>query len=240
MSSQRLTRFLALNGAASRRKSETLVTSGRVKVNNIKVIDLFYQVRPDVDEVTVDNIKLIKRDKRFYIALYKPKGYLSDLAYDDDRKLARSLIPLQQRIFPVGRLDYDSEGLILFTNDGDFGNSVIHPRYGVEREYEVKLERALTSTELKTITEGMELDDGPVRAKSARFLRKTRTHAWYTIVLAEGRNRILRRMAEKLGINVMKLKRTRIGSVTIGTLKPGQHRMLTAREVRSFVGSTQD
>jgi 23S rRNA pseudouridine2605 synthase len=240
MGQQRLTRFLSMNGAASRRKSEDLVTSGRVKVNNVKVIDLFYQVSPHIDEVTIDDVKVILREKRFYVALYKPKGYLSDLAYHDERRLARNLIPLPERIFPVGRLDYDSEGLIFFTNDGDFGNSVLHPRYGVEREYEVKLERPLTPVELKTLMEGVELEDGIARAQSVRFLKKTRTHAWYTLVLTEGRNRIIRRMAESLSIHVMKLKRTRIGTVNIGTLKAGQHRMLTAREVRSFVGSTQN
>jgi 23S rRNA pseudouridine2605 synthase len=236
MAPLRLTRFLSLHGAASRRKSEELVRSGRVKVNNSIVTDLFAQIISPDDVITVDDHIVNRRSSTLYIALYKPRGFLSDLAYEDGRPLARSLIPVEERIYPVGRLDYDSQGLLLFTNDGQFANRIMHPRYDTEREYHVKLGRQLTSEETQRLKEGVQLDDGPARAWSVDLLRLTNRHAWYSLVLKEGRNRIVRRMAESLGLTVLNLKRTRIGAVHLGDLRPGAHRPLTKDEVRSLRG----
>jgi 23S rRNA pseudouridine2605 synthase len=237
-----LSKFLARNGVASRRKAEAMVKSGLVKVNNHEVLDSYYQVDVEHDRVSINNVPISRVPPvKIYIALNKPSGYISDLADPKGRLLARDLIPIEGRLYPVGRLDFASEGLILFTNDGDFANKVLHPRNEVEREYHVKLQRPLNPSEVEKLTAGRRIDGVFYRVRSVALLSLTRKNAWYTVKATEGKNRMIRRLADSLGHGVLRLRRVRIGPVRLGMLKAGQYRHLTPLEVQRLLdeGSTR-
>lgn len=234
MSSERLSKFLAACGVASRRKCEEIIKEGRVKINNVKAIDPHSKLDPQSDIITLDN-HTVNPNTLLYIALYKPRGYLSDLAYNDDRKLARNLIPINVYLFPVGRLDYHSEGLIIFTNDGDFAHVVMHPNYGTEKEYLVKFRGQLTNEVLIRLQKGIMLEHHLHRVDSIRFLKPSLTNNWYRVILTEGRNRMIRRLGDYIGHPVLKLKRIRIGPVKLGSLAPGEYRFLTAQELKRII-----
>ncbi len=217
----RLSKFLAYAGVASRRKADNLITSGKVKVNNLVVLEPFFRVTPHVDVVTVDNT-IINYQVRFkYIALYKPVGYLSDLADKQNRKLARALLTDEERLFPVGRLDYQSEGLILFTNDGAFAQRVMHPRYEVEKEYVVKLRGKLDPQDIQTAIAGLFIEGARYAFDSITLVRAEKENAWYRITIHEGKNRLIRKVAETLRHPVVRLRRVRIGQVRLGRMLPG-------------------
>lgn len=230
----RLSKYLAIAGVASRRKCDVIIRSGAVKVNNITVKEPFTQVSPDIDSITINNCIVYLPGKKSYYALNKPRNYLSDLNFSDDRSLARSLIPTDVYLFPVGRLDYDSEGLILFTNDGVLANKIMHPRYGVEKEYLVKLKGHLREEDLKSVQCGLMIDGSIAKVSNISEIRRSVYTSWYRLVLLEGRNRIIRRIADVLGHPVLKLKRVRIAHITLGDLKSGHFRELSEREIRAF------
>ncbi len=238
MATERLSKFLAHSGIASRRKSEEIITSGRVKVNGATVIDPAHPVDRAVDSVFIDNIALRPPAASFYVALYKPPGYLSDLADTEgkDRPLARRLIRLQAPLFPVGRLDYNSEGLMIFTNDGAFANLVTHPRYEVEKEYHVKLSGALTQEQIEVAARGLTLDKGQVyRFKTVTPLKKAEKNTWYRVTVTEGKYHHIRRVVEALSHRVMKLRRVRIDGITLGDLKPGEWRHIEPEDIKRFL-----
>lgn len=231
---QRLSKFLAHAGVDSRRNAEEIIRLGRVSVNNIKVLEPQYQVNSDNDVVTVDN-KIINTVKtHVYIALYKPVGYISDLKDPGGRKLARELIKTRTYIYPVGRLDYNSEGLIIFTNDGDVANFIMHPRFNVEKEYHVKFKGGLSEDDVINMKKGLLIEGVLCTIKSISFLKSSIKNNWYRIVITEGRNRIIRKIGEHIDRHVLKLKRVRIGDVRLGDLEPGQYRLLTESEIRPF------
>lgn len=234
MATERLSKFLAQSGAASRRKSEEIIRSGRVKVNMVTVTDPAHPVDPAGDVVRLDNKAIRPAAKRYYIALYKPAGYLSDLADTEgkDRPLARRLIGVNAPLFPVGRLDYASEGLMIFTNDGDFANLVMHPRYEVEKEYHVKLSGSLSPEEMKRAGSGLSVEGVRYRVKTIAPLRKTEKNTWYRVTVTEGKYRHIRRVVEALSHRVLKLRRIRIGPVVLVGLKPGEWRPLDRDEIR--------
>lgn len=230
----RLSKFLARAGVASRRKADYIITSGQVKVNNIDVLDPFFRVAPRKDVITV-NGERIKYDISFkYIALYKPMGYLSDLTDKRDRKLARALLNDEERLFPIGRLDYQSEGLMLFTNDGAFAQRVMHPRYEVEKEYLVKLKGKLDADDMRNAMEGVLVAGVSYAFDQIRLVRAEKENSWYHITIHEGKNRMIRKLAEALSHPVIRLRRVRIGSVHLGRMLPGEHRHLTQREIAFF------
>ena len=229
MPQERLSKLLAACGITSRRKCEKIITDGRVTVNNISVIDVKYKASIELDRITVDN-RVINPQTKIYFALYKPIRYLSDLSYEEDRKIARSLIPMDTYLFPVGRLDYPSEGLMIFTNDGALAQVVMHPSYGIEKEYLVKFKGRLTQELLTRLRKGMTIDRHVHKVKDIRFEKPSLANSWYRITLAEGRNRMIRRMGEHIGHPVLKLKRIRIGTVRLGSMAPGQYRSLTIKE----------
>jgi 23S rRNA pseudouridine2605 synthase len=238
MTTERLSKFLAHSGIASRRKSEEIVTSGRVKVNGLTVTDPAHRVDRTRDMVAIDNKTVRPPAASCYVALYKPPGYLSDLAdtQGKDRPLARQLIRLQAPLFPVGRLDYTSEGLMIFTNDGAFANLVMHPRYEVEKEYHVKLSGALTQKELKAAVMGVSLDKGQIyRFKTIAPFKKAERNTWYRVTVTEGRYHHLRKVAEALRHKVMRLRRVRIDGITLSNLKPGEWRHIEPEEIRRFL-----
>lgn len=231
----RLSVFLARCGVASRRKSDEIIASGTVKVNNTVVVHPYYKINPEKDSVTIGNIKLESSTRYVYIALYKPVGYLSDLADKRNRKLARTLLKEEERLFPVGRLDYSSEGLILFTNDGAFANRVMHPRYEVEKEYLVKLKGRPSTDTLKNVLKGVLVEGEPYRFDVIEPMRAEKVNTWYRVVVHEGKNRMIRKVADAISHPVLSLKRVRIGPVRLGALEPAQYRLLTEREVLFFL-----
>jgi len=234
MEEERLSKFIARSGLASRRKAEQIIRSGRVAVNGVVVKDPYHRISPGSDAVVLDNERisaLTGATKRYYVALYKPTGYLSDLADPRGRRLARQLIDLEAHLFPVGRLDYNSEGLMIFTNDGEFANSIMHPRYEVEKEYLVKLSGSLTKEERRQMTAGIPVEGHTYRVRSIAPVRETAKNAWYRVTVVEGRNRMLRKMADAVHHPVLKLKRVRINGITLGHMRPGEYRLITPRNL---------
>jgi 23S rRNA pseudouridine2605 synthase len=230
----RLSKYLAQAGTASRRKSDEIIRSGIVKVNNIVVLEPYYQVRPDIDVVTIRNDTVYIEHRKYYYALNKPINYISDLNFSDDRDLARNLLPIDAYIFPIGRLDYDSEGLILFTNDGELANRIMHPRYGVEKEYLVKLKGVLTDEDVKSVRNGLMIEGFIVNVLNISETRRSAHNGWYRFVLQDGRNRIIRKIADALEHPVLRLRRVRIGHIRLGDLKPGCFRELSESEIEPF------
>jgi 23S rRNA pseudouridine2605 synthase len=222
--SERLSKFLACAGISSRRKSAAIISSGRVKVNGIVVDSPSHLVTPGSDVVTLDGVDVKLPSRYTYIALYKPVGYLSDLSDPRGRKVARSLITLKIPLFPVGRLDYNSEGLMLFTNDGEFANHIMHPRFETEKEYIVKLSGKLTMEDRKRMLAGIYIDGDLYRVLSITLFKEASTNAWYRVILTEGKNRMIRKLAKALEHPVLRLKRIRIDGITLTGLQPGQYR----------------
>lgn len=239
MPSERLSKYLSNSGIASRRKCDDIIKSGRVKVNDITVLEPFYRVLPNKDNVTVDNRTLNTNNNPLYIALYKPVQYLSDLVSEKNRKVTRTLIPIKTYLFPIGRLDYNSEGLMLFTNDGDFANRIMHPRYGVEKEYLAKFKGIISDDLLYEIKKGLLIENSVYRVDSIKFINLSFSNSWYNIILKEGKNRMIRKIGSKIKHPVLKLKRIRIGPVKLGNLKPGEFRLLTDKERNTLLKSSQ-
>jgi len=239
MPSERLSKFLSNRGVASRRKCDEIIKLGHVKVNDIIVLEPFFRVLPNKDKVTVDNCSLNTRNNLIYIALYKPVQYLSDLVSETNRKVTRTLIPIKTYLFPIGRLDYNSEGLMLFTNDGDFANRVMHPRYGVEKEYLAKFKGVISDDLLYEIRKGLLIEDSVYRVDSIKFINSSFSNSWYNIVLKEGKNRMIRKIGSKINHPALKIKRIRIGPVKLGDLKPGEFRLLTDKEKNILLKSSQ-
>ena len=239
MPSERLSKYLSNSGIASRRKCDDIIKSGRVKVNDFTVLEPFYRVLPNKDNVTVDNRTLNTNNNPLYIALYKPVQYLSDLVSEKNRKVTRTLIPIKTYLFPIGRLDYNSEGLMLFTNDGDFANRIMHPRYGVEKEYLAKFKGIISDDLLYEIRKGLLIENSVYRVDSIKFINLSFSNSWYNIILKEGKNRMIRKIGSKIKHPVLKLKRIRIGPVKLGNLKPGEFRLLTDKERNTLLKSSQ-
>jgi 23S rRNA pseudouridine2605 synthase len=231
---QRLSKFLSNSGIDSRRKSEEIIKSGRVLVNNIRVLEPQFQVDPITDTITLDNKTVTKNKSNVYIALYKPVGYISDLKDVRGRKLARELINFEGKLFPIGRLDFNSEGLIIFTNDGDLGNKIMHPRYGVEKEYLVKLKGILSDDDVVSIRKGVIIEGVAARAINISYVASAFNNHWYSITLHEGRNRIIRKIGDVVGHRILKIKRVRIGHLKLGSLSSGSYRFLKEREIMPF------
>lgn len=241
---ERLQKVLAQAGLGSRRHCEELILAGRVAVNGQVVTELGTRVHSQ-DTVTVDGEPVVIQPKRYYL-LYKPRGYLSSVRDPHGGRLAVSLVPAEERLYPVGRLDKESEGLLLFTNDGALTQRMIHPRYEHEKEYLVLVRGSLTEAAFRRLAEGIPLVDEEGRQEAivqARVERQPRTWAWrgelaspgaqwVRIFLTEGRKRQIRRMLETVGLHVERLIRVRMGILRLGSLEPGEGRWLTPEEVR--------
>ena len=221
----RLQSYLAKCGVGSRRGCETLITEGRVSVNNKIVIELGTKVNED-DIVYVDDVLAEPAEQTLYFALNKPRGFVCTNHDPNETAYARDLIDIPERnlLFNVGRLDKDSQGLILFTNDGDWANLVMHPSSETEKEYIVKVDHELAKKDLDDAYRGLVK---PYRIKSYKLLSKKEV----SVVLTEGKNREIRNMFEILGYEVKKLTRIRIGDIKLGDLQSGQFRRLTKGEV---------
>jgi 23S rRNA pseudouridine2605 synthase len=230
----RLQKILAQSGYGSRRACETVISAGRVRVNG-QVASLGQKADPAVDVILVDGNPLAAAEALIYIALYKPRNVLSTVEGPDPRPTVRGLIPLEGHLYPVGRLDFDSEGLILMTNDGDLTNKLTHPRYGHEKEYRVLLARRPDEEQLGTWRRGVVLEDGYKTAPAeVRFESTSGRGAWIRVVMGEGRKRQIRETGSLLGLPVVRIIRVRIGALKVGSLKPRHWRHLTADEIRAL------
>jgi 23S rRNA pseudouridine2605 synthase len=224
----RLQRVLADAGLGSRRASEELIAAGRVRVNGVTA-ELGRRVDTATDTVTVDGTPIGLRPGLVYYLLNKPKGVISSASDPQGRTTVTDLVPPEPRVYPVGRLDADSEGLILLTNDGDLAHRLTHPSFGIEKEYVVSVVGSPKPGALRRLREGVELDDGVTAPARVSVLSDTSMR----ITIHEGRNRQVRRMGEAVGHPVVRLVRTRIGPLRVGHLKPGTWRELSPAEVRS-------
>jgi 23S rRNA pseudouridine2605 synthase len=231
MAEERLQKIMAQAGVGSRRACEEIIRAGRVTVNG-RVAELGSKADPESDQVRVDGEPLGRAEVRTVVALYKPRSYLStDAPHQGDRRpTARSLIKLETRLFPVGRLDAESEGLMLFTNDGKLAQRLSHPRYEHEKEYRVEVYGRPTKGALEKWCNGVDLEEGVTAPAEVSVIRYERGMTWLRVVMHEGWKRQIRRVASTLGYPVRRLTRTRIGPVTLGELKPGEWRPLTPQE----------
>ena len=237
MPEERLQKILARAGLGSRRASEELIASGRVRVNG-KVAMIGMKADPEKDRIEVDGRQVTSAETLTYIALYKPRGVISAAKSSDTRPNVRDLVPVPGRLYPVGRLDIDSEGLILMTNDGPLANRLTHPRYGHEKEYRVLVARHPDEEQLETWRRGVVLADG-YRTQPAdvgvesNFGKGT----WLRVTLREGRKRQIRETGEQIGLPVAKIVRVRIGSLKLGNLKPREWRRLSPSEIEGLKSS---
>lgn len=233
---ERIQKLLAQAGHGSRRACEVFISEGRVRVNE-KIAILGQKADLSVDTVTLDGIGLTRAEVLTYIALYKPRNVLSAVEGQDGRPTVRDLIPIPGHLFPVGRLDFDSEGLILMTNDGELTNKLTHPRFGHEKEYRVLVARRPDEKQLSTWRRGVTLEDGDKTAPAdVRFLSTSGKGAWIRVVMGEGKKRQIREVGKLLGLPVVKIVRLRIDTLTLGNLKPRQWRHLTSDEVKALRG----
>jgi pseudouridine synthase len=231
---ERLQKALARAGVASRRKAEELIRAGRVQVNGVTVSEMGQQVSAQ-DRILVDGRPLQAPPALVYILLHKPRGVLSTASDEHGRQTVLDLVPRSERLFPVGRLDWESEGLILLTNDGELTQQLTHPRYEHEKEYHALVRGMPSSATLRRLREGLTLEDGLIRADEVGSF-SDREGNWLRIVLHEGRKHLVRRMCEAVGHPVLRLIRVRMGPLELGELLPGRYRTLTAKEIKTLIG----
>jgi 23S rRNA pseudouridine2605 synthase len=234
---ERLQRALARAGFGSRRACEELIAAGRVTVDGV-VATLGDRVDPATAEVLVDGLPASLDPEIRYYALHKPVGVVTTMRDPQGRADLRGLVPADgPRVFPVGRLDRDSEGLLLLTNDGELTNRLLHPRHGVEKEYLAEVEGRPTARQLARVRAGVELDDGPARAVRARSVATSGKRGAVRLVMTEGRKREVRRLLAAVGLPVTRLVRLRVGPIVLGTLPPGAVRPLDRDEVQALTAA---
>jgi len=228
---ERLQKIIAAAGITSRRAAEELILAGRVAVNGQVVTELGAKADPVTDQVTVDGTLVRPAELLYYVLLHKPAGYVTSLKDPQGRQLVTELVKdVNARLFPVGRLDYNSEGLLLLTNDGAWANRLMHPRHQVDKEYHVRVRGKVDQQQIKRLNDGIELEDGPVSGATVRLLKTDQNNDWLSVTIREGRNRQVRRMCAAVGLSVVRLRRIRYGNLTLGGLKPGEYRLLTKQE----------
>jgi len=224
---------MAHAGVASRRKSEKIIKQGRAKVNGKIVTKMGYKVDKD-DLVEVDGQLIESKEKRVYYALNKPTNYITTTDEQFNRPMVLDLIQVPQRIYPVGRLDYDSSGLLLLTNDGELTNILIHPSYEVWKSYVVEVDDYIKDKDIKNLTTGVELEDGITAPAKIKVLERTSSYSKLLIKIREGKNRQVRRMLSSLGYTVRNLHRIRFGPIQLNNLKSGEYRELSKQEIKTL------
>jgi len=237
--SERLQKILAQAGYGSRRACEDFISAGRVRVNG-KLAELGQKADPAVDKISVDGRAIAAAESLIYVALYKPRNVLSTVEKEpgDDRNTVRDMIELPGHIFPVGRLDFESEGLILMTNDGDLANRLTHPRYGHTKEYRVLLARRPDRDQMEAWGRGVVLEDGyKTQPADVRYETGQGKGAWVRVIMGEGRKRQIREICKQLGLPIVRILRIRIGTLRIGSLKPRQWRYLNNDEINELKSS---
>ena len=230
---ERVQKVLARAGIGSRRACEELITAGRVTVDGVVVV-LGDRVDPEHQQLAVDGIPVATKAGLVYYLLNKPVGVVSTAHDPEGRRTVVELVPAEPRVFPVGRLDYDSEGLLVLTNDGDLTHLLTHPRFGVEKSYFLEVEGSPGPAAIRRLRDGIDLEDGRTAPARVRRVQAAGTTSALEVTIHEGRNRQVRRMCEAIGHPVRRLVRTRIGPVRDRRLGPGAWRDLTPREVRGL------
>jgi len=234
MAEDRVQKILSRAGYGSRRGCEKFIEEGRVTVNG-QLITLGAKADPKKDEICLDGISIGKAEKKVYIALNKPKNMLSLDAPDDPRPSVFDLVSDQRHLYPVGRLDFDSSGLVLLTNDGELANRLTHPRYEHEKTYEVRVTRRPDDEQLEIWRRGVVLEDGYRTLPAVVEVKSyTKSGAWLNITLREGKNRQIRRTGARIGLPVRQIKRISIGPVELGKLQPGHFRYLKEEEIEAL------
>ena len=233
----RLQKMLSECGIASRRKAEEMIAAGTVKVNGV-VAKIGDKVDVRKDKVTVHGRNVVKQVHTIYVMLHKPRGYITTMSDEMDRKCVAELVSeVPERIYPVGRLDRESEGLLLMTNDGKFANAMMHPSMHVPKTYRVTVRPSITEDQLTQIAVGIMIDGRKTSPANVRVLQQEPGRVVLEVVLYEGRNREIRKMCEALGLDVARLKRIAVGPVKLGMLPPGKWRYLTSDEVRRLTNA---
>ena len=233
---ERLQKIIALSGYASRRKADDLIKAGKVMVNGKVVRELGTKANFS-DDILIDGKKIEREEKEYYI-FNKPRGVITSTSDDKGRKVVTDYFETNKRLYPVGRLDYDTTGLLILTNDGELANLIMHPRNEIEKQYIAKLEGIIKGEEINKLKNGIVLDGTkciPKRVKLREFDKKTNTSI-VEIVICEGKNHEVKRLFESVSFNVLKLKRERIGFLTLGKLKSGEYRKLNPKEVKQLYG----
>lgn len=231
---ERLHKVLAHAGVESRRAAEEMILAGRITVNGEVCRILGTKVDPERDSIAVDGRSIPRRVKMVYMMLNKPAGYITTVFDPEQRATVMDLVPRNARIYPVGRLDANSEGLILLTNDGEFANALAHPRYAYEKEYHVSVPGTIREEDLQQLRGGVAIEGGKTSPAGVRVLSSDGKITWLSITIHEGRNRQIRRMLHALGYRVDRLIRVRVGPLWLGSLPRGSFRHLTPAEVRKL------
>ncbi|MBR1423406.1 MAG: rRNA pseudouridine synthase [Ruminococcus sp.] len=236
MEKVRIQKIIADSGLCSRRKAEEYIENGSVLVNGRKC-SLGDKALPDKDIITVDGERIgaVRKRRLYYIMLHKPRGYVTTMKDDRDRKCVTDLLKgLPDRVYPVGRLDKNSEGLLLFTNDGAFANDIMHPSHHVNKTYRVTVRPDINDDQLVQLSSGVEIDGKMTAECSVVVLEKQQGRVVLQMTIHEGRNRQIRKMCEAVGLEVARLKRTAIGPIKLGMLQPGEYRELKPDELRAL------
>ncbi len=231
---ERLQKVIAASGVTSRRKAEVLISEGRVSVNGVVIREMGYKVKKG-DQIEVDG-ELIQKENKVYYVMNKPKKCLCTLNDEHDRKTVVSLIQCDERIFPVGRLDYDTSGVLILTNDGEFANMIIHPRYHLPKTYDVLIDGILETSQIKEMEKGIMLDDGMTLPAKVRVRKKDYVHkkTKFDLTIVEGRNHQVKRMVEYFGYQVTSLHRKSLGFLKVDDMSQGSYRLLKPQEVKDL------
>jgi len=229
---QRLQKIIAEMGLASRRKSEEFILEGRVTVNG-KVATIGMKADLSKDHIKVDGKLLFRPEKKVYFILNKPRGVVTSMSDPEGRPTVHDFVrAIKQRVYPVGRLDYDSEGMLLLTNDGEFAHAVLHPSKKIPKTYLVKIKGNLEDENIEKLRNGIRLDRTVTAPAKVKRLRKTESNSWIEMVIYEGKKRQIRRMLERVGHSVIRLMRIKINGLEMGPLKPGACRQISSEEMR--------
>lgn len=237
---ERLQKIISAAGIDSRRHAEKLITAGRVSVNGEVVRELGVKADPQKDVIRIDGNTISVENTLYYIALHKPAEYITAMSDPQNRPTVVDLIrDVPERVYPIGRLDYDSSGLLLLTNDGDFAQKIQHPSFQIPKTYRAKISGRLSSEEFKQISKGVSLPDGVFKPENMKIEKTNDKSCWLCLTLREGKNRIIRRGFEAAGHPVARLVRESIGNITLKGLKEGEWRSLTGQEIRQLLDESQ-
>jgi 23S rRNA pseudouridine2605 synthase len=238
----RLQKYISDCGVTSRRKAEGMITQGRVTVNGDIVMELGTKVDAENDIIMVDgHLADLKSVEPIYLMLHKPRGYVTTLSDPEGRETVMNLVKeISERIYPVGRLDYLSEGLLIMTNDGELANMIMHPKFNVTKVYEVKVFGSITETIINKLKAGAYLEEGFVKPTSVRVIKQLPTKTWIEFRLNEGRNREIRRLCEAVGLTVDKLKRLAVGGLSVEGVAPGKFRLMSKAQMLGYIGLNED
>lgn len=240
MELERLQKYIARSGVTSRRKAEELILDGHVKVNGITVTELGTKISPLNDTVSVDNKKISEVRQFIYIKLNKPEGYVTTVKDQFNRKTVLDLIDIKERIYPIGRLDYNTSGLLLLTNDGELANKLMHPKYHIYKTYIAETDGKISEESITTLKNGVVIDDYKTAPAKVKLLKYFGNKTQIQISIYEGKNRQVRKMLESVGHNVRNLKRISFGEITLGDLKMGSWKNLSDIELQFLKRNQED